>query len=52
MCDISIAMFAIAAASTAASFAQAQAQADAQTEMHNINQKTALVPARAHFPIS
>ena len=42
MCGINIAMLAVAAASTAASFAQAQAQADAQTEMHNINQKTAL----------
>ena len=42
MCDLTIAMFALAAASTAASFAQAQTQADAQTEMHNINQKTAL----------
>ena len=42
MCDIGIAMFALSAASTAASFVQAQQQADAQTQMHNINQKTAL----------
>ena len=42
MCDIGIAMFALSAASTAANFAQAKAQADAQTQMHNINQKTAL----------
>lgn len=42
MCDIGIAMFALSAASTAASFVQAQQQADAQTQMHNINQQTAL----------
>ena len=42
MCDLAIATFALAAASTAASFAQAQQQADSQTDMHNINQKTAL----------
>lgn len=42
MCGIEIATFALAAASTAASFIQAQEQADAQTQMHNINQKTAL----------
>ena len=42
MCDIGLAMFALSAASTAASFAQAQAQAAAQTQIHEINQKTAL----------
>ena len=42
MCDLAIATFALAAASTAASFAQAQQQADAQTDIHNINKKTAL----------
>lgn len=42
MCNLSIATFALSAASTAAGFMQAQAQADAQTQMHNINQKTAL----------
>ena len=42
MCDIGIAMFALSAASTAASFVQAQQQADAQTQLHNINQQTAL----------
>ena len=42
MCDIGIAMFALSAASTAAGFMQAQQQADAQTQMHNINQQTAL----------
>ena len=42
MCSIALATFALSAASTAASFAQAQAQADTQTQMHEINQKTAL----------
>ena len=42
MCDLAIATFAVSAASVAASFVQAQQQADAQTDMHNINQKTAL----------
>lgn len=43
MCDlVSIAAFTLATASTATSFVQAQQQADAQTDMHNINQKTAL----------
>ena len=42
MCDLAIAMFAVSAASTAASFVQAQQQADAQTQLHNINQQTAL----------
>ena len=42
MCDLAIATFALAAASTAASFVQAEQQADSQTQMHNINQKTAL----------
>lgn len=42
MCSLAIATFALSAASTAAGFMQAQAQADAQTQMHNINQKTAL----------
>ena len=42
MCDLAIAMFAVSAASTTARFVQAQQQADAQTQMHNINQKTAL----------
>ena len=42
MCSIALATFAVSAASTAASFVQAQQQADAQTQMHNINQKTAL----------
>ena len=42
MCNIGLAMFAVSAASTAASFVQAQQQADAQTQMHNINQQTAL----------
>ena len=42
MCDLAIATFALAAASTATSFVQAQQQADSQTDMHNINQKTAL----------
>ena len=42
MCDLAIAAFALAAASTATSFVQAQQQADSQTDMHNINQKTAL----------
>lgn len=42
MCSLSIATFAVSAASTAASFVQAQQQADAQTQMHNINQQTAL----------
>ena len=42
MCNLAIATFAVSAASVAASFAQAQQQADAQTDMHNINQKTAL----------
>ena len=42
MCNLAIATFAVSAASVAASFVQAQQQADAQTDMHNINQKTAL----------
>lgn len=42
MCNLTIATFAMSAASTAARFMQAQAQADAQTQMHNSNQKTAL----------
>ena len=42
MCDLAIATFALSAASVAASFAQAQQQADTQTDMNNINQKTAL----------
>ena len=42
MCDLAIATFALSAASTAAGFMQAQQQADAQTQMHEINQKTAL----------
>ena len=42
MCDLAIATFALSAASVATSFVQAQQQADSQTDMHNINQKTAL----------
>lgn len=42
MCNLSIATFALSAASTAAGFMQALAQADVQTQMHNNNQKTAL----------
>ena len=42
MCDLAIATFALAAASTATSFIQAEEQADAQTQMHNNNQKAAL----------
>lgn len=42
MCNLSIATFAVSAASTAAGFMQALAQADVQTQMHNNNQKTAL----------
>ena len=42
MCSLSIATFALSAASTAAGFMQALAQADVQTQMHNNNQKTAL----------
>ena len=43
MCDLlAIATFTLSAASVATSFVQAQQQADSQTDMHNINQKTAL----------
>ena len=42
MCSLSIATFAVSAASTAAGFMQELAQADVQTQIHNNNQKTAL----------
>ena len=42
MCDIGIATFALAAASTAASLIQAEEQADTQTQIHHNNQKAAL----------
>ena len=42
MCDLAIATFALAAASTAASLIQAEEQADTQTQIHHNNQKAAL----------